>query len=141
MGADDFTSFVPRYYLSTAVGNCPRLLRSSLHCPTGSKSSMSLSPRPGLQLPCIKLPGSVDGLWWLPYGTGCGCAGSASLSHAMGQSIPLPLIILLTCPLAFVGQSPVVYFYEKGLDSFQAMALVWENSLRTLILRVMAGPS
>lgn len=48
---------------------------------------------------------------------------------------PLPLIILLTFPLAFVGQSPVVHFHEKGLDGFQAMALVWENSLRFLILQ------
>lgn len=53
----------------------------------------------------------------------------------MGQPIPLPLIILLTFPLAFVGQSPLVHFHEKGLDSFQAMALVWENSLRFLILQ------
>lgn len=44
------------YYVSTAVGNCPRLLRSSLHCPTGSRSSMSLSLRPGLQLPPGVLP-------------------------------------------------------------------------------------
>lgn len=95
---------------------------------------MSLTLRPGLQLPCIKPPGR-DGLGWLPYGTGCVCAGSASLSHAMGQPIPLPLIILLTFPLAFVGQSPLVHFHEKGLDSFQAMALVWENSLRFLILQ------
>uniref|UniRef100_A0A8C8ZZ58 Bystin like n=1 Tax=Prolemur simus TaxID=1328070 RepID=A0A8C8ZZ58_PROSS len=46
-----------RCYLSTAVENCPKHLRSSLHSPTGSRSSMSQSLRPGLQLPCTKLPG------------------------------------------------------------------------------------
>lgn len=35
----------------------------------------------------------------------------------------------------------MVHFYEKGLGSFQAMALLWENSLRILILLVMSGPS
>ncbi|PNI77282.1 BYSL isoform 3 [Pan troglodytes] len=46
-----------RYYLSTAVENCPRHLRSSLHSPTGSKSSTSQSRRPGLQPPCTRPPG------------------------------------------------------------------------------------
>uniref|UniRef100_A0A2K6P4Y5 Bystin like n=1 Tax=Rhinopithecus roxellana TaxID=61622 RepID=A0A2K6P4Y5_RHIRO len=40
-----------RYYLSTAVENCLRHLRSSLHSPTGSKSSTSQSLRPGLHKP------------------------------------------------------------------------------------------
>lgn len=69
-GAEGSASLIPRCYPSTAVGNCPRLLRSSLHCPTGSRSSMSPSPRPGQQLPCIKPPGSVDGLGWLCWGAG-----------------------------------------------------------------------
>lgn len=51
----------PRYYLSTAVGSCPRHLRSSLRSPTGSRSSTSRSPRPGLLLPCTKPQGRVDG--------------------------------------------------------------------------------
>nr|KAF6362588.1 bystin like [Pipistrellus kuhlii] len=41
---------------STAVGSCPRRLRSSLRSPTGSRSSMSQSPRPGLLLRCTKPP-------------------------------------------------------------------------------------
>lgn len=73
----DFASLVPRCYVNTAVGNCPRLLRSSLPCPTGSRSSMSRSPRPGLQLPCIKPPGSMDGSAW----QGVGYAGSACWSR------------------------------------------------------------
>uniref|UniRef100_A0A2K6EHJ5 Uncharacterized protein n=1 Tax=Propithecus coquereli TaxID=379532 RepID=A0A2K6EHJ5_PROCO len=46
-----------RCYLSAAVENCARYLRSSLHSPTGSRSSMSQNLRPGLQLPCTRLLG------------------------------------------------------------------------------------
>lgn len=79
----DFAFLVPRCYVNIAVGNCPRLLRSSLPCPTGSRSSMSRSPRPGLQLPCIKPPGSIDGSAWQAVGY----AGSACWSRSVGPWI------------------------------------------------------